>query len=455
MYRTDGTRAGTILIHSAESISVSQAGGNTFFSSWTSGGKLEFWTTDGTEVGTHLVKNFGPSSSRVSIQEPTDIEGILYFTVHDGIHGWEVWKSDGTADGTHIMKDILPGIRGSDPEHLTNVSGTLYFTARDRQQGLVLWKSDGTEIGTSIVADVPGSTDAIEMFNLTNVEGSLHFVAGEDCCSGYALWTTDGSAAGTVSSQEFPDAQNENFAFDIVDFNGRAVVSAWTPEYGVEIWISRDGADPDADVNGDGLVNADDVDALVRGVRAGLDDGRFDIDNNEIVDSRDVRYMIDTVLCTFPGDANLDGKVDALDLNAVAESWLIPGSWQSGDFDGNGVVDHADLNILGIHWQQGVEMQNDVGRHPRAPLAQQFRSVAETVARPNTVTYADRLRIGRRFRSEVRSEQTDLAIEGPHSTVLALTPSQRFDWVQQRGLPRWIDAKNDTHGQRNSRSHDD
>jgi C1A family cysteine protease len=49
----------------------------------------------------------------------------------------------------------------------------------------------------------------------------------------------------------------------------------------------------------------------------------------------------------FPGDANLDGKVDIADLSILLTNFDKPGmSWSQGDFDNNGTVDIADLSNL-------------------------------------------------------------------------------------------------------------
>ena len=55
------------------------------------------------------------------------------------------------------------------------------------------------------------------------------------------------------------------------------------------------------------------------------------------------------------GDANLDGRVDAEDLNILALNWqqAVVG-FTDADFDGNGFVDAADLNLLALNWQFGV-----------------------------------------------------------------------------------------------------
>ena len=56
-----------------------------------------------------------------------------------------------------------------------------------------------------------------------------------------------------------------------------------------------------------------------------------------------------------PGDANLDGRVDAGDLNELALNWQTGDrGWREADFTGDGFVDAADLNLLAINWQFGV-----------------------------------------------------------------------------------------------------
>jgi hypothetical protein len=60
------------------------------------------------------------------------------------------------------------------------------------------------------------------------------------------------------------------------------------------------------------------------------------------------------VTATFPGDANLDGKVDVADLGILASNWQLSGTWATGDFDGTGSVNVADLGLLASNWQAGV-----------------------------------------------------------------------------------------------------
>jgi hypothetical protein len=60
------------------------------------------------------------------------------------------------------------------------------------------------------------------------------------------------------------------------------------------------------------------------------------------------------VTCTWGGDANLDRRVDMMDLGALATHWQAAGNWVDGDFDYNGVVDVNDLGLLATNWQPGV-----------------------------------------------------------------------------------------------------
>lgn len=58
----------------------------------------------------------------------------------------------------------------------------------------------------------------------------------------------------------------------------------------------------------------------------------------------------------LPGDANIDGIVDAADAVIVAENWLSSNNvgWGQGDFNGDGIVDDSDATTLAANWQAGA-----------------------------------------------------------------------------------------------------
>ena len=98
----------------------------------------------------------------------TDVNGTLFFNAGDGVHGRELWKSDGTELGTVMVKDIRPGSDGSLPKYLTDVNGTLFFCAYYGLE-LFLWKSDGTPDGTLLIEEIYTPNEMID------VNGMLFF----------------------------------------------------------------------------------------------------------------------------------------------------------------------------------------------------------------------------------------------------------------------------------------
>ena len=57
------------------------------------------------------------------------------------------------------------------------------------------------------------------------------------------------------------------------------------------------------------------------------------------------------------GDTNLNGVVDAGDLNNLALSWQAAANvaWGDGDFNGDDAVNAQDLNDMALNWQHGVQ----------------------------------------------------------------------------------------------------
>jgi ELWxxDGT repeat protein len=87
----------------------------------------------------------------------TGVGGQLFFFADDGSNGAELWTSDGTGVGTVLVKDVKPGVpnaKDSGPTDLTDVGGRLFFAASDGTHGAEPWASDGTGAGTVLVKDV-------------------------------------------------------------------------------------------------------------------------------------------------------------------------------------------------------------------------------------------------------------------------------------------------------------
>ncbi len=123
----------------------------------------------------------------------------------------------------------------------------------------------------------------------------------------------------------------------------------------VELLIDRRPYAP-GDYDGDGALTADDIDLAYfyvdRHTRAA------DLTGDVAIDGEDVAYLVETLIGTVFGDANLDGLADAADQAVVASSWAGEGGWALGDFDGSGAIDAQDVTLLLRH--ATVERPGDV-----------------------------------------------------------------------------------------------
>jgi len=148
-----------------------------FFEGFTGATGRELWVTDGTTTGTRLVKDINPGTG----SSLDDRNGFLYmsaelnskllFFADDNVHGKELWVSDGTGVGTTLVKDIVEGSEGVRIQFQNSGafvkyegaghSEKLYFTVLEENGNGQEWQTDGTPEGT-----VPFKHDSIVLANL-------------------------------------------------------------------------------------------------------------------------------------------------------------------------------------------------------------------------------------------------------------------------------------------------
>jgi ELWxxDGT repeat protein len=209
LFSSDGTEAGTMGnfegelrdVLSVSSVPFIGTGSKFFFLGSTQDG-IELWSTDGTSAGTAMVRNInttitGTPNFNTSPQSSIEMNGYSYFAAGSPDHGMELWKSNGTTVGTAMVKDIWPGKGPSSPLNLFKHGGYIYFSANDGTHGTELWRTDGTEAGTVMIKDInPGNAGSnLARFALSN--NYLYFTA-YTVSDGQELWRTDGTEAGTV-----------------------------------------------------------------------------------------------------------------------------------------------------------------------------------------------------------------------------------------------------------------
>ena len=257
LWKTDGKVASRVKTSSNGSFARSPKNlitfnGNVYFSAYTlEGGNnfegAELYMSDGTDEGTHLVKNINPTKYQDSSPDNFTIaNNTLFFAAYDGVNGRELWKTDGTEEGTVLVKDIYPGSPGSMISPIVpfvSYNNSLYFSALYKEgaisYGGELMKSDGTNGGTVLVKDIyPGAENSYPNY-FCEVGGDLFFSATNTL--GAELWKTSGTNAGTSMVKDLNTIKAQmmapsSFPFSLVNLGGVLYFSASNGLSGSELW---------------------------------------------------------------------------------------------------------------------------------------------------------------------------------------------------------------------------
>lgn len=139
-----------------------------------------------------------------------------------------------------LIKDIDPTGYGN-PKNFCSVNGTLFFIALNTTTGYELWKSDGTDAGTVLVKDIYPGTQRSDIGNIVGFNGKAYFKAN-DGTNGYELWVSDGTTAGTQMVKNIGDGNNSLDPSEFYEFNGALYFTARVNGTGVTLW-KTDGTD--------------------------------------------------------------------------------------------------------------------------------------------------------------------------------------------------------------------
>ena len=108
------------------------------------------------------------------------------------------------------------------------------------------------------------------------------------------------------------------------------------------------------DFNRDGSFDLFDLDELITGIASGSDTTRFDLNDDGLVDLLDRDRWLETAGSVelesgnayLPGDVNLDGDVNDLDIQILlGQLFTNQARWSSGDLNADGFVDASDFDV--------------------------------------------------------------------------------------------------------------
>ncbi len=101
---------------------------------------------------------------------------------------------------------------------------------------------------------------------------------------------------------------------------------------------------------------------LIVEIVAGINQESFDLSGEGVIDEMDLRQWLSDAAnhngfseAYLPGDTNLDGSVDSVDLNNLALNWQQDvANWSAGDITADGRVNSTVLNALALNWRQSI-----------------------------------------------------------------------------------------------------
>jgi ELWxxDGT repeat protein len=250
LWVSDGSETGTRLVKdiepgiaSSSSSELCAVGQKLIFAVTTRSGATELWISDGSSVGTQRLKVIHPSAGG-KLRHTASFGSLVVFAAEDSTHGEEPWISDGTASGTMLLKECMPGSLGGSPTGFHDLgNGLCLFSALAGGAGRELWVTDGTSAGTTLLKDIrPGSRAGLA-FSDTLCDGAVInsrlFFPADDGVNGWALWVSDGSAAGTQMLRAFPLGSSTRQSLgSIYPAAGRAWFGAEEPNLGQQPWVS-------------------------------------------------------------------------------------------------------------------------------------------------------------------------------------------------------------------------
>lgn len=195
----------------------------------------ELWVTDGTQQGTHKVKEINPNGG-AHIGDLRVVGNKLMFfanettTALSPTDDYDLYVSDGTASGTIKTADLNQPFNNLLADQSAGVAnGKLVFCTNTD-----VIASDGTIAGTKSLASINISSYTGANNGYCEMNGNVYFLVNND------IWKSDGTVSGTVPVKQVADSATNQwpftFAGPIKAFNGRLYISATTANWMTDLY---------------------------------------------------------------------------------------------------------------------------------------------------------------------------------------------------------------------------
>ncbi|MEQ9454756.1 MAG: hypothetical protein RLN76_09230 [Phycisphaeraceae bacterium] len=264
----------------------------------------------------------------------TSVAGVV------GVGGLLTSLSQNTPDDDLVAVESLTVVDAARPsfDEFTEVTGLTV------DLGVAVAGSSMVEVPLSVfnLEGAAGFTSALDLDSITPSGNSVLMLnlstfsglAAGDSEAGSVSWFVETGTSGQRSASFTLTLSDEDIAGETQHQLTIDVVATIAGELG--------------DFDGSEVLDLGDVELLIE--RFGTTVPGFDVTEDSVVDGEDFALWRETLFGTAAGDANLDRRVDLVDLSILASNFGGAGTYGQGDNNADGVVDLIDLSGLAANF---------------------------------------------------------------------------------------------------------
>ncbi len=314
LYVSNGTNVGTVVYDIYDSVGLGSSPGDFFLHQE---GQLVFRCSvaGGTNALCEFTDGFVPTVLKSGITYPGNFEKLnntqFVFAATDSSLGAELFISDGTEVGTSLLKDLNVGVDSSEPDNLIFFNNQVYFSANasGANVGISLWRTDGTDVGTVIVEDLNPSDTVGSFSDFQVINNDLLFFASS-LDTGNELWRITGGEVSLV--KDLTPGVGGSLLSDLTPVypeKNKAIFSLFTDASGVETWVT------------DGTILGT---KILKDIWPGEEDSNPAIYHDELQVNSFLIANTPTTVALYTTDGTETGTVPAVDLNFGADLGSAP-----------------------------------------------------------------------------------------------------------------------------------